>query len=100
VRQSDRDPSRPHASLAPDPSVRRLTPREREIAQLVAGSVKDILIARRLGLSLSTVRTYVLRVQRRLGLGSREEIAAWVMARRTPGYPEAGLRRIDVQRPA
>jgi DNA-binding CsgD family transcriptional regulator len=73
MRQSGHDPG---AALAPDPSVKRLSPREREVALLVAEGVKDILIARRLGLSLSTVRTCVLRVQRRLGLGSREEIVA------------------------
>jgi len=96
VRQSDHDPSQPRAPLAPDPSVKRLTPREREIALLVADGLKDAAIAERLGLSLSTVGTYVLRVQRRLGLDSREEIAAWVMARRSPDHPEASLRRIDV----
>jgi DNA-binding CsgD family transcriptional regulator len=97
MRQSDHDPSRPRAPLAPDPSVKRLSPREREIALLIAEDLKDILVARRLGLSLSAVRTYVVRVQRRLGLGNRGEIAAWVTIRRTPGHPEAGLRRMRVE---
>jgi len=83
--------------LAPDPSVKRLTPREREIALLVAEGLKDILISRRLSLSLSTVRTYVLRVQRRLGLGSREEIVAWVTVRRSLAHPETGLQRMRVE---
>jgi DNA-binding CsgD family transcriptional regulator len=98
MRQSDHDPSRPRPPLAPDPSVRRLTPRERDVALLVAEGLKDILIARRLGLSLSTVSNYVRRVQRRLGLGSRAEIVAWVAARRIPDSQEFGLRRADVDR--
>jgi DNA-binding NarL/FixJ family response regulator len=43
----------PRDLWAPDPTQRRLTPREQEIALLTSADFKDILIARRLGLSLS-----------------------------------------------
>jgi DNA-binding CsgD family transcriptional regulator len=84
-------------SMPPDPSVRRLTPREREVALLVADGLTDVAIAERLGLTLSTVGTYVQRVQRRLNLTGRTEIVVWVAARRAPGDPDARLRRGGVR---
>jgi DNA-binding CsgD family transcriptional regulator len=97
-RQTDHESDRPGGRLAPDYTVRRLTPREREIALLVAEGLKDVLIARRLDLSVSTVRSYVGGVKRRLGLGSRHEIVAWVAARRSSDQPDARLRRAGVDR--
>ena len=89
VRASDptRDP------WAPDPARRRLSPREREIILLVGDGLKDIVIARRLGLSASTVATQVRRIRARLGLTDRTALIAWVAERRSSVYPEAGLRR-------
>jgi DNA-binding NarL/FixJ family response regulator len=77
--------------------VRRLTERERQVALLVAEGLKDALIARRLGLSASTVGTYVQHIQQRLQLDSRAEIAAWVTARRDPDDPTGRLRRAEAQ---
>jgi DNA-binding NarL/FixJ family response regulator len=99
MRQSDHDPSRPRDQFAPNPSVRRLTLREREVALLIADGLKNAVIAGRLGLSPGTVRNYAQHIMRRLNLGSREEIATWVTARRTPGSPEARLRRAGVDLP-
>jgi DNA-binding NarL/FixJ family response regulator len=72
---------------------RRLTPHEQEIALLIGAGLKDIVIARRLGLSSSTVRTHLCSMRFRLGLSSRAALVAWVAARYTPDHPEAGLRR-------
>jgi DNA-binding CsgD family transcriptional regulator len=83
--------------VPPDPSVRRLTPREREVALLVADGLKDAAIARRLGLTPATVASYIGRIQRRLDLTGRNAIVAWVAARRTPGALEARLRRRRVE---
>jgi DNA-binding CsgD family transcriptional regulator len=83
--------------MRPDPTVRRLTPREHEVALLVADGLPDTVIGRRLGLSASTVASYVGRVQRRLDLARRRDIAAWVQIRRTPGAPEARLRRVGAR---
>jgi DNA-binding CsgD family transcriptional regulator len=80
---------------AGDPSVRRLSAREHDVARLIAAGVTDLVIAHRLGLSLGTVRNYVQRVQRRLQLQSRDEIAAWVIARIPPDDPQGRLQRID-----
>jgi DNA-binding NarL/FixJ family response regulator len=94
--QATRSPS-PEMSRPPDPSVRRLTPREREVAHLITDGVTNAVIALRLGLTRSTVGTCVQRVQRRLDLSGRAEIATWVEARRTPGEPEARLRRVGAR---
>jgi DNA-binding CsgD family transcriptional regulator len=75
------------------PAVRRLSERERQVARLVAEGLKDTVIARRLGLSASTVGTYVRHIQQRLHLDSRAEIAAWVTARLDPDDPTGRLRR-------
>jgi DNA-binding CsgD family transcriptional regulator len=83
--------------MPPDPSVRRLAPRELEVALLVADGLTNAEIADRLGLTLSTVGTYVRRVQRRLDLASRKDVVAWVTARRPPGDPEARLRRVGAR---
>ena len=91
----------PRQPLQPDPTRQRLSEREREVALLIGAGLKDAVIGRRLGLSPPTVRNYVQHIRRRLNLGSRDEIVAWVTARRTPGHPEADLHRgSDVATPA
>jgi len=51
--------------------VGRLTPRERAVVELAVLGRSNKLIAYELGLSLSSVGTYLQRAQRRLGVGSR-----------------------------
>jgi DNA-binding CsgD family transcriptional regulator len=87
VQPSVRAPDPSREPWAPDPTRRRLSEREREIALLVGAGLKDAVIARRLGLSISTVRTHVRSMQFRLGLISREALVAWVAARYTPDHP-------------
>jgi DNA-binding CsgD family transcriptional regulator len=69
------------ALAASDPRVKRLTAREHQVARLIAQGLKDALIARRLGISASTVSAYVGHIKHRLRLATRAEIAAWVTAR-------------------
>jgi DNA-binding NarL/FixJ family response regulator len=54
-----------------------LTPREREVLQLVAAGESNKGIARLLGLSPHTVKRHVARMLDRLGLQSRQQAAAW-----------------------
>ena len=96
MRNSVRQTDPPRASLGSNPTRRRLTAREQEIALLVADGLKDVAIARRLGLSTSTVAAHVRRIQSRLGFNGRPDLIAWVNARRDRDHPEAGLRRGDV----
>lgn len=52
-----------------------LTPREHEIASLVGAGLPNLEIARRLGVSVTTVRTHLRRVYSKLQLASRIELA-------------------------
>jgi DNA-binding NarL/FixJ family response regulator len=68
--------------------VRRLTSRERTVALLIAQGLTDYAIAERLELSLGAVKVCRQRIQRRLQLAGRAEIAAWVTARATETDPD------------
>jgi predicted ATPase/DNA-binding SARP family transcriptional activator/DNA-binding CsgD family transcriptional regulator len=77
------------AASGPEPPLdaRRsvvLTPREREVAALVARGMTNRQAATELGISERTVHTHVRRILRKLGLGSRVQIAAWVIEHRPP----------------
>lgn len=62
------------------PDRRRLTPRERQIADLVGLGSSPKQIAYTLGVCASAVSNRVLRLQEKLGLGSLAEIAAFFAA--------------------
>ena len=91
VRSSVRSTDLPRAPTQPGPTRRRLSEQEHEIALLIGAGLKDFVIARRLGLSASTVRTHVRSMRFRLGLTSRAVLVAWVAAHFGPGQPEGGL---------
>lgn len=54
----------------------RLSPREQQVLQLIAGGSKNKQIARELGLSEATVKTYIRGVFERLDVSSRAEAVA------------------------
>ena len=66
------------------PEGPRLTPREREVAVLVARGLSNRDIAGRLVLSPRTIESHVERIMNRLGVGSRAEIAAWAASHPEP----------------
>ena len=89
-----------HSKLSEgDPTVRRLTPKEHTIALAIVDGLPDSAIARRLSISQSTVQTYSRRIQGRLGLTSRSQIADWVRARRVHREHPL-LQRLDDSRPS
>lgn len=59
----------------------RLTPREREVAVLVAEGLTNREIGERLYISVQTAETHVKRVLTKLGLHSRTQVASWATAR-------------------
>jgi DNA-binding NarL/FixJ family response regulator len=65
-----------------DPELDTLTPREREVLQLIARGYRYKEIAARLHLSVKTVEAHVSSVLRKLQLSSRHELARWAQARR------------------
>ncbi len=53
-----------------------LTPREREVAQLIADGLTNAALARRLYISPRTAAVHVSNILRKLDVGSRTEVAA------------------------
>ena len=76
-----RVPRRRRAS-ATTPSSTTLTPREREVLQLIARGYRYKEIAARLHLSVKTVEAHVSSVLRKLQLSSRHELTRWAQERR------------------
>lgn len=60
----------------PDPGFADLSPREREVAGLVATGLRNRDIAIALGISVATVKDHVHRILTKSGLDSRAAIAA------------------------
>jgi len=65
----------------PSSSRDRLSPREREIALLVAQGLPTKAIARQLGISMWTVSTHLRRIFARFGVGSRAAMVACLFQR-------------------
>jgi DNA-binding CsgD family transcriptional regulator/GAF domain-containing protein len=78
VLELDREP--PARSAGP---LLPLTPREREVAALVADGLVDREIAERLHLSRHTVSQYVKRIYRKLGVDSRVSLTRLLLGRRS-----------------
>jgi DNA-binding CsgD family transcriptional regulator len=71
-----------------------LSPREREIARMVAKGYPNKTIAGVLDLSIFTVSTYLRRIFAKLGVGSRAAMVAHLLADGSLGNPlEAGFQR-------
>ncbi|WP_430335477.1 ATP-binding protein [Rhodococcus sp. ACT016] len=64
---------------SPDRSATDLTPREQEVADLVAQGLTNKAIADQLVISQRTVQGHVEHVLAKLGFNSRTQIAAWVV---------------------
>jgi len=65
-----------------DAELDELTPREREVLQLIARGYRYKEIAARLHLSVKTVEAHVSSVLRKLQLTSRHELSRWAQQRR------------------
>ena len=70
------------ADSAVDPELDQLTPREREVLQLIARGYMYKEIALRLEISAKTVEAHVSAVLRKLQLSSRHELSRWAIERR------------------
>lgn len=72
-----------HNNIAPDTldllEVQELTPREREVLELVVDGASNNRIAAALDLSEKTVSVHVSSLLRKSGAGSRTELALWVL---------------------
>lgn len=70
------------ASAEPTDADRPPSRREREVAELVGDGLTNEQIATELVVSRRTVESHVESLKRKLDLGGRNEIMAWVLARR------------------
>lgn len=68
-----------------EPALDALTRAEREVARLAASGLQNDEIARARGTTTSTVANQLGAIYRKLGVGSRFELAAW--------WKRAGARR-------
>jgi DNA-binding NarL/FixJ family response regulator len=68
--------------LGADPQLETLTPREREVLQLIARGYLYKEIAARLSLSVKTIEAHVSSVLRKLQLSTRHELTRWAQERR------------------
>lgn len=74
------------ASAPPPDPFASLSPREREILELIARGDSNKLIARELGIAETTVKIHVQHLLRKLGLESRVQAAVLItQQRRAPG---------------
>jgi DNA-binding NarL/FixJ family response regulator len=69
-------------AAAQDADLDQLTPREREVLQLIARGYMYKEIALRLEISAKTVEAHVSAVLRKLQLSSRHELSRWAIERR------------------
>jgi non-specific serine/threonine protein kinase len=58
-----------------------LTPRQREVAALIARGMSNRAIAEELVITVRTVESHVTHILRKLGFGSRAEVAGWAVDR-------------------
>lgn len=73
------------AEQAESGPVPTLTEREQQLLRALAAGLPDKLIARELGLTPATVRTYNSALFRKLGLADREAAIAWAKAQTADG---------------
>jgi DNA-binding NarL/FixJ family response regulator len=78
---SEETPS-PESPPAGDRTDVPLTPREREMAELVARGLTNRQIASDLYLSERTIENHVSKILRKLGLASRAQVATWATEQR------------------
>ena len=71
----DRVAQQPHPELADQAKLEQLTPREREVLELIARGLSNREIARALTVEESTIRTHVKRILMKLDLRDRVQIA-------------------------
>jgi DNA-binding CsgD family transcriptional regulator len=62
-----------------------LTPRELEVAVLVADGLTNQQIAHRLSVAPRTAETHLENIRQKLGFRSRAQIASWVTSRKAQG---------------
>ncbi len=82
-------PLDPPTALAAAPPAWDLAPRDAEVLGLLIAGQRNREIAVKLGISENTVKFHVAKIFRKLGVTTRAEATAFVLAHR-PGAPRFG----------
>ncbi|MDX3629138.1 LuxR C-terminal-related transcriptional regulator [Streptomyces europaeiscabiei] len=82
--RAEAEPTAPAPAAATVPAPSPLTPREREVAALIAEGMSNRQIASALGRSPRTVHGHVENILAKLAFGSRARIASWWTANQGP----------------
>jgi DNA-binding NarL/FixJ family response regulator len=69
-----------------------LTPRERQVVELIASGRSNKAIAEELFISPATAARHVANIMAKLGFNSRAQIAAWAADKRDPGESPPSVR--------
>ena len=72
-----------------------LTPRQREIAQLIARGFSNALITQQLVITPGTTANHVAAILQRLGLQSRTDVAVWAVQQGVLGGEDRLLAKLD-----
>jgi DNA-binding CsgD family transcriptional regulator len=91
VQHAIEEAAREGLRVAAEDTVGKLTPRQREVAKLVASGLTNMEIAERLVLTPGTVANHVESILRRLGFRSRTQVAALL------GDPSLGQPQPEAQ---
>jgi len=66
-------------------STAEISPREREVLELICQGLEDSAIAEKLGLSRNTVRNHVARLYGKIGVNRRSAAVVWARERGVGG---------------
>ena len=77
-------PAEPVDTALELPPLRGITPREQQVAALVARGLSNRKIAEQLGVAQSTIQRHIVNILSKLHLESRVQIALWVVTQRSP----------------
>jgi DNA-binding NarL/FixJ family response regulator len=74
----------------PDPAEAALSPREREVIELIAAGMSNKQIGRRLGVAEATVKAHVTSIFRTIGVSNRTQAAQWLGTHLGPYVSDGG----------
>jgi non-specific serine/threonine protein kinase len=80
----------------PDRATRSLSPREQQVAELVADGRTNRQIATRLGISQRTAEAHIEHILRKRGFTTRTQIAVWISRGQSLAAPMRSTSRPDV----
>jgi pimeloyl-ACP methyl ester carboxylesterase/DNA-binding CsgD family transcriptional regulator len=93
VAESTKAPVTPSARSVATEVIEGLSPREREVALLVARGHSNRLVSEALSISISTVERHVANILMKLGYRSRSQLSAWAAAQRAA---ESSIQRLAI----